>query len=214
MAFSFIKSLLISIAILICLLGPGYADDGYSGPDDKRTEEAAKKALKLLGPEKGAIPIVITAVDIVGLKSVALSTVSIEIDKTLKDLGARKVGTEIQISLSGDVLFDFNKWDIKKEAEKTLIKIKKLIKDLNKRHVIVEGHTDSKGSESYNLELSEKRVKAVTNWFIYKGNSKDVDFQVKGCGESKPVAPNTNPDGSDNPEGRAKNRRVEIRIID
>ncbi|MBW1660432.1 MAG: OmpA family protein, partial [Deltaproteobacteria bacterium] len=75
-----------------------------------------------------------------------------------------------------------------------------------------EGHTDSKGSEEYNLALSQRRADSVKVWLIEEGGLKGITIITKGYGESKPVAPNTKPDGSDNPEGRAKNRRVEIYV--
>jgi len=214
MGISFFRSGFMGMAFSLYLCCLAFADKGYTGPDDERAVMEAQKALNSLGAERGAIPIIGTCVDIMGLESVVYSGGSVEIDKTLKDLGAKKVGTEIQISLSGDILFDFDKCAIKKGAEKTLQKLVKLIKDLNKRHVFIEGHTDSKGPATYNLKLSHKRAMAVKNWFISKGNLKKVFFQVNGYGEAKPIAPNSNPDGSDNPEGRAANRRVEIRIAD
>jgi OOP family OmpA-OmpF porin len=80
--------------------------------------------------------------------------------------------------------------------------------------IIIElsSHTDSKGSDDYNLKLSERRAKSVVDYMITKGitSNRLVD---KGYGETKPVAPNENPDGSDNPEGRAQNRRTEFEII-
>jgi len=214
MAISLFRSGFMGMAFFLCLCCLAFGDKGYTGPNDEKAVMAAQKALNSLGPEKGTIPIMSMVVNIMGLESVTYSGISVEIDKTLKDLGAKKVGTEIQICLSGDILFEFDKWDIKKEAEKTLQKLVKIIKDLNKRHVIIEGHTDSKGSKKYNLNLSYKRATAVKNWFISKGNLKKVIFQVKGYGEAKPIALNTNPDGSDNPDGRAANRRVEMRITD
>ncbi len=92
-------------------------------------------------------------------------------------------------------------------------KLAKGIRELGWKHIIIEGHTDSIGTEEYNLRLSQKRANAVKEWFINKAGLKDLIYETIGYGESKPVAPNQNPDGSDNPEGRAKNRRVEIRII-
>jgi len=208
---SFLRTYLI-ILILILWNNPALAQP-YRGPDDKRAIQEAEKAVKRLGPNRGAIQINRKSIDILGLKSVSIAGSSTEIEKTLKDIGAKQVGKEIHITLSGDVLFDFDKWEIKKEAGKTLLKLAEAIKELNKKNVIIEGHTDSKGSESYNLELSQKRADAVKDWFISRGNITGVVFQTKGYGESKPVASNTNPDGSDNPEGRAKNRRVEIKIL-
>jgi len=205
----------ISFFVLLILLcsNPVIAQP-YSGPDDKRAIQEAENAVKRLGPNRGAVTITGRSVDIIGLESVSISGSSIGITKTLRDLGAKQVGKEIHITLSGDVLFDFDKWDIKKEAEATLLKLAQGIKETNKKHVLIEGHTDSKGSDSYNLELSQKRADAVRDWFISKGGATGVEFQTKGYGESKPVVDNTKPDGSDNPEGRAQNRRVEIKILD
>ena len=80
--------------------------------------------------------------------------------------------------------------------------------------IIIElsSHTDAKGSDAYNLKLSQERAKSVVDYMISKG----IDsrrLRDAGYGESRPIAPNTNEDGSDNPEGRALNRRTEFEII-
>ena len=188
------------------------AADLYPGPDNKKTVVAAKEAVERLGKDKGAIPISYKTVDIIGLGAIVISGKSVTVEETLKDLQAKMVGTEIQISLSGDVLFDFDKRDIRPEAKKTMYKIAKVIKELQKKNILIEGHTDSQGSDSYNLKLSQKRADSVKAWFLEKRALNQVQLLTKGYGESKPITPNSNPDGSDNPEGRAKNRRVEIRI--
>lgn len=209
---------------ILCLLGSLLYDPGlpvsFGGPEDERADEA-ERAVQRLGPGRGAVDIRGNSVDIrahtvgiQGLESVPYSETSVDIDQALKDLGARKAGQEIQISLSGDVLFDFDRSDIKKEAEATLTRLAGLIQGLNKRRVLVEGYTDSKGSEAYNLKLSTERAEAVKRWLLSKGRVQQVRIEVKGYGEEKPVAPNTHPDGTDYPEGRAQNRRVEIRITD
>ncbi len=133
-----------------------------------------------------------------------------EAEKMLEDLDALKTGNKIQVSLSGDVLFEFNKWEIRGKAEKVLKKLAKAIKKLDVREILIEGYTDAKGSAAYNLELSKRRAEAVKSWLMEKGGLKGITIVTKGRGEANPVAPNTNPDGSDNPRGRAKNRRVEI----
>jgi len=190
------------------------ASSAYVGPEDQRAVEEAVKAVNRLGPERGAVPLVEKVVDIIGLPTISISGASIGISKTLQDLGAKKVGTEIQLTLSADILFDFDRWEIKKKAETVLHQVSKGIIESNKKNIIIEGHTDSKGSEAYNFELSGKRANAVKDWFISIARLTEVRFQTKGYGESRPIAPNTNPDGSDYPDGRAKNRRVEIRIAD
>ncbi len=77
--------------------------------------------------------------------------------------------------------------------------------------VEISSHTDSKGSDSYNMTLSQKRAQSVVNYLIKKGISPDR-LMARGYGESQPVAPNEFEDGSDNPEGRAKNRRTEFKV--
>lgn len=198
--------------IMICLILFPLIGHAYSGPDDPDAIRAARDALKRLGADNGAVSIDGTSLDIVGLKGVSYTGATTVLNKELADLGAEKRDEEIKVSLSGDVLFDFDRWDIKKEAEKVLEKLAKGIRDLGWRHIIIEGHTDSKGSESYNLKLSMKRASSVRDWFVKKGKLTGVEYEVVGYGELRPVAPNTKPDGTDNPEGRAKNRRVEIRI--
>jgi OmpA-OmpF porin, OOP family len=78
--------------------------------------------------------------------------------------------------------------------------------------VEIQSHTDSKGNDLYNQKLSQKRAESVVNYLMSKGISKRR-LVPKGYGESKPIAPNDKPDGSDNPEGRAKNRRTDFKII-
>lgn len=78
--------------------------------------------------------------------------------------------------------------------------------------VEIQSHTDSKGSESYNIKLSQSRAESVVNYLVSKGISSSR-LKAKGYGESKPLAPNDKPDGSDNPEGRALNRRTDFKII-
>jgi len=78
--------------------------------------------------------------------------------------------------------------------------------------VEIQSHTDSKGSDQYNEKLSQKRAESVVSYLISKG-IQPIRLKAKGYGESKPIAPNENADGSDNPEGRAQNRRTDFKII-
>ncbi|MDP7239531.1 MAG: OmpA family protein, partial [Candidatus Latescibacteria bacterium] len=75
------------------------------------------------------------------------------------------------------------------------------------------GHTDSKGSDAYNQKLSEKRALSVKTWLLTNTNISKYLLHTIGLGETQPVAPNEKEDGSDNPEGRAQNRRVEILVF-
>lgn len=115
-----------------------------------------------------------------------------------------------EINLAADVLFDFDKSDLKPSADPELQKAADIIKAKGKGLIAITGFTDAKGTDSYNKPLSLRRAEAVRNWFQSHGLQQN--FSVEGKGAADPVAPNTNADGSDNPEGRAKNRRVQIII--
>jgi len=129
----------------------------------------------------------------------------------VQDLAVKETNTEVQIDLNADVLFDFDKADVLPKAEETLSKAAGIIKERGpKGNVRVEGHTDGKGDDNYNAKLSLRRADSVRNWFVQKGGLSGVNFTTQGFGKTQPIAPNTNPDGSDNPDGRAKNRRVTI----
>ena len=78
--------------------------------------------------------------------------------------------------------------------------------------VEIGSHTDSKGSDKYNENLTSRRAQSVVNYLQGKGIHKKR-LESKGYGETLPVAPNTNPDGSDNPTGRSKNRRTSFKVI-
>jgi outer membrane protein OmpA-like peptidoglycan-associated protein len=135
-----------------------------------------------------------------------------DIGGKVMDLQVKETETEIRIELAADVLFDFDKADIRPDAQNALKQAADIVRDKAKGMVRVEGHTDGKGSESYNQKLSDRRANSVKDWFVKKEGLKNVKFSTRGFGAKNPVAPNTKTDGSDDPEGRQKNRRVEIVI--
>ncbi|MGO9848362.1 MAG: OmpA family protein [Methylocella sp.] len=130
-----------------------------------------------------------------------------------KDLEVKETKTEIHINLAADVLFDFDKSTLRPSARDTLHQAAAIIRaNANGSTVRIDGYTDSKGSDAYNQRLSDRRAESVRNWFVTKEGLRDVNFATKGYGARNPVAPNTKPDGSDDPDGRQKNRRVEITV--
>jgi outer membrane protein OmpA-like peptidoglycan-associated protein len=135
-----------------------------------------------------------------------------DIGGTVQDLQVKELGDEVQIELNADVLFDFDKSDVLPKAEDTLHKAAAIIKQRSKGKVFIAGHTDSKGDDAYNQKLSEKRANSVRDWLRKNGGLGSTLFETKGYGAKQPIAPNQKPDGSDDPEGRQKNRRVEITI--
>ena len=130
--------------------------------------------------------------------------------KTL-DLQVKETATEIRIELAADVLFDFDKATIKPQAASALHNVAEIIRTKGKgRSARIDGHTDAKGDDAYNQKLSERRAASVKQWLAEKEGLADVKMATQGFGAKKPVAPNAKPDGSDDPDGRQKNRRVEI----
>lgn len=112
-----------------------------------------------------------------------------------------------------NVYYEFSKWKLTDSSKAIIDKtIYKLMVQNPRIIVEIASHTDNVSTEEYNLKLSQKRAEAIVKYLISKGIEKER-LIAKGYGESKPIAPNTNPDGTDNPEGRQKNRRTEFRII-
>lgn len=111
------------------------------------------------------------------------------------------------------ILYDFDSANLTASAKISLDTGLYPIMTENPQIIIeLSSHTDAKGSDAYNLKLSKERAKSVVDYMISKG----VDarrLKDAGYGESRPIAANENPDGSDNPDGRALNRRTEFEII-
>jgi outer membrane protein OmpA-like peptidoglycan-associated protein len=115
-----------------------------------------------------------------------------------------------EVALAADVLFAFDSARLSAAARAELAAVAKRIRERAKGPVRVEGHTDSVGSQRYNLGLSQRRAQAVRDALAGLLTDRPTQYSVRGFGASRPVAVNTNPDGTDNPAGRAKNRRVSV----
>lgn len=112
---------------------------------------------------------------------------------------------ELLVRLPNAVLFDFDEYSLRPDAESTLGAVAEILQKYPEFLIIVEGHTDSIGRESYNQWLSERRSRVVADILVNKGLD-PYRIQVVGYGELRPLA-------SDNtPEGRRQNRRAEIHI--
>jgi outer membrane protein OmpA-like peptidoglycan-associated protein/tetratricopeptide (TPR) repeat protein len=118
----------------------------------------------------------------------------------------------MELPLFYDVLFDFNRHDLRKGALDTLNIILTTLKDYPNLVVEVRGHTDGLGSDGYNDKLSAKRSNASIEWLEKQGIGRER-MVPKAFGKKDPRAENEI-DGKDNPEGRQLNRRVEFKIID
>lgn len=129
-----------------------------------------------------------------------------------KQLDVRETRRGVVVNLP-DILFDFNKATLSSGSRGKIDDIADVLQGPNvrQRSVSVEGHTDSIGSESYNQRLSERRAETVAG-ALSAGGVSSSRIRSRGFGERYPIAPNQRDDGSDNPAGRARNRRVEVVI--
>ncbi len=132
------------------------------------------------------------------------------LEGALKELNAEVTPTEIRIDLAADVMFDFDKASIKKEAGPSLQNLATVLKANPTAAVAIEGHTDALGTDAYNQTLSEQRAASVKQWLVANAQVNEKTISTRGWGKSKPAVPNTKADGSDDPQGRAKNRRVQV----
>lgn len=129
------------------------------------------------------------------------------VGKKVDEKGCQYVEKGEKIILQGDVTFAFNKFDLTPQATATLdVFAARAVESLDKfADILVEGHTDSVGSDAYNQTLSEKRANAVKNYLALRGIPANK-LMAEGKGEKVPVADNSTT------LGRAANRRVEIRV--
>ncbi|ETR74382.1 MAG: OmpA/MotB domain containing protein [Candidatus Magnetoglobus multicellularis str. Araruama] len=122
-----------------------------------------------------------------------------------KAASIEREGNLITILLKGDFMFDTNSFIVKPGLYNEIDRISRVLVEYPQTNIIVEGHTDSVGSETYNISLSEKRAIAVQNILTQK-NVSPSRISINGLGESQPRATNSTP------EGRQQNRRVEVKV--
>jgi outer membrane protein OmpA-like peptidoglycan-associated protein len=133
----------------------------------------------------------------------------IQVPKGIQAIRTEDAKCTKRFVVGADALFEFDKATLTPDAEDTLGALVPLLTKAGKHPASIEGHTDAKGADDYNQTLSEKRARTVKDWLVAKG-AVAASTPIQGWGERKPVAPNTKPDGSDDPQGRQKNRRVEV----
>ena len=134
------------------------------------------------------------------------------INTRIEALPAELKGDVSVMSLRGDVLFDPASSDLGKNADSELDSVATFLKNNPDSPIVIRSYTDSAGSEQDNLLITQKRADAVGAWLTKKLGTSSKNITAIGMGASEPVAPNTNFDGTDNIEGRSKNRRIAIAI--
>lgn len=128
-----------------------------------------------------------------------------QLESELEQMKAKETERGLVVTLS-DVLFEFNRADLKPGAMRDLGKLVEFLQQNPTRNVLIEGHTDSIGSDTYNIQLSEQRAQAVESYLL-RGGVSPSRITARGYGESYPVA------GNDSESGRQQNRRVEMVIL-
>ena len=121
--------------------------------------------------------------------------------------GATKTNEGILVTFDSDVLFALNSADLSNRAKSELNKLVVLLEDRPQARLVVDGHTDATGPAAFNQTLSEKRAQSVKAHLVSRGMQANR-IRTNGYGQTRPIASN------DTPEGRLKNRRVEITIVD
>src|SRR5437762_9002411 len=150
----------------------------FSDPYAPDTEAAAEAAVARLGANR-TINIIPSILNIVGLQTGVVANVQ-NLQQAMRDLGAQETNLEITVDLPADVLFDFDKSEIRPDAAKALAQLATIIRAQPKGHVRIEGHTDSKGNDAYNQKLSERRAESVKNWLVSKESLDGSRLTTKG----------------------------------
>ena len=199
-------------ALLVLACAPALAaEPPYAGPWDPATEAAAEAAVARMGAVRAleirpqVLKIVGLAVGISGGGSGIVATVQ-EVHQAMQALGATESALEVKVELPADVLFDFDKADVRPNAAQALGRLATVIRGYPTGRVAIEGHTDAKGNDAYNQKLSERRAESVKRWLVERETIAADRITTRGAGKSRPVADNSTE------AGRQKNRRVEVVI--
>lgn len=129
-----------------------------------------------------------------------------EIERDIEGAKVERIGEGIKITFDSGILYDVDKATLKQNSKDELAELAGILNKYADTNILIEGHTDSTGSEEYNLELSKRRAESVSNWLAIQ-KVDPTRFTIMGYGMAQPVAPN------ETTEGRALNRRVDVGIM-
>src|ERR1700732_5000392 len=162
-----------SLNLLFLLLVPCFASaqTKYADPDSPAVQAAARAAL----PHAKVM-------DIVGVTR-GIQGVTTGIKSVLQDLGAKVTAQEVKIELNADVLFDFDKYSLRPEATASLNKVGQVVQSYPNAPLLIEGHTDGKGTHAHNMKLSDDRAASVKNWLVQNAGVQASRITTKGWGE-------------------------------
>lgn len=128
-----------------------------------------------------------------------------ELRRDLEGAEVERVGEGIKITFDSGLLFDVDSYTLQPATKQNLTELAETLKKYEDTNILIEGHTDNTGSDSYNQALSENRAAAVTNYLTAQGVSRSR-ITTMGYGEAQPIADNSTTSGRD------QNRRVEVAI--
>lgn len=176
-------------------------------PSNLKKEEEYSAYLRTLTPDNNKLQVFssINYIDTSKLSLLAVNKVKPDKKKNTKILSRHPNAFKT-------ILFDFSKADLSQESIDDIELVYKYLNENKDVTMEIIGHTDSKGLDMFNTRLSKKRAAEIKRYLVSKGIVSDR-LKAIGMGESQPVAANENADGTDNPEGRQQNRRVEFVII-
>jgi outer membrane protein OmpA-like peptidoglycan-associated protein len=129
-----------------------------------------------------------------------------EIERDIEGAKVERIGEGIKITFDSGILFDYDKSDLKPEAQTNLAKLSLILMKYDETNILIEGHTDSDGAADYNLGLSQRRSQSVAN-YLEGREVQATRFTLMGYGETQPIATNATADG------KSQNRRVEVAIM-
>lgn len=129
-----------------------------------------------------------------------------ELEQDLEGAKVERVGEGIKVTFESGILFDVNKADLRPEARENIAKLAEVLNKYPDTNILIEGHTDSDGTEEHNQGLSERRAASVS-YLLAQSSVASSRVTTTGYGELQPVADNATPDG------KQANRRVEVAIM-
>ena len=129
-----------------------------------------------------------------------------EMQRDLEGAEVQRIGEGIKITFDSGILFDIDKSDLRPVSQTNLAELAKILNKYPDTNILIEGHTDNTGPDDHNMTLSKDRAQAVA-FYMATLEVKSARFSTAGYGETQPIVTN------DTPEGRQKNRRVDIAVI-
>jgi outer membrane protein OmpA-like peptidoglycan-associated protein len=129
-----------------------------------------------------------------------------EMQRDLEGAEVQRIGEGIKITFDSGILFDIDKSDLRPVSKTNLTELAKILNKYPDTNILIEGHTDNTGSDDHNMTLSKDRAQSVA-FYLATLEVKSARFSIAGYGETQPIVTN------DTPEGRQKNRRVDIAVL-